>query len=80
MSGHHRRLALDRAEELTAVLLRTESQRQRAVARALHHGATWSQVAERLGVSSQAAHRRHRWLRYDPASGVAWQEPPLKLN
>ncbi len=80
MSDHHRRRALDEVQALTAVALRTESQRQRAVARALHHGATWSEIAEHLGVSSQAAHRRYRWLRYDPSTGHAWQEPPLKLT
>ena len=32
------------------------------VGRALHDGASWSQIARALGVSKQAAHRRHRHL------------------
>jgi ATP-dependent Clp protease ATP-binding subunit ClpA len=32
------------------------------VARALQSGATWSQIARALGISKQAAHRRHRQL------------------
>jgi ATP-dependent Clp protease ATP-binding subunit ClpA len=32
------------------------------VARALRDGASWSQIARALGVSKQAAHRRHRHL------------------
>ncbi len=80
MSEHHRQLALEQAQALTTDLVRTESQRERAIARALHNGATWSQIAEHLGVSSQAAHRRYRWLHYDPSSGHSWHERPLKLT
>lgn len=35
------------------------------VARALQSGATWSQIARALGISKQAAHRRHRQLAED---------------
>lgn len=49
------------------------------IARALHWGATWSEIATALGVTRQSAHQRYRQLRYDPASGIAWHEPPLPL-
>lgn len=80
MSEHHRRGALDAVRHLSDDLAKAETERQRAIARALHHGASWSQVAQSLGVSTQAAHRRYRRLHYDPASGRAWQEPPLDIK
>lgn len=38
------------------------------VSRALQTGATWSQIARALGISKQAAHRRHRSLADDFSS------------
>jgi hypothetical protein len=52
----------DPAAALAAVVsLRVLADRleQAAVAAALAQGWTWSQVAEALGVSKQAAHKRH---------------------
>lgn len=46
---------------------------------ATEHPDRW-RLAKHLGVSAQAVHRRYRWLHYDPSSGHAWQEPPLKLT
>ncbi len=77
MSERHRHVALARVVEHTAALDETERARQREIARALHHRATWVQVADALGVTAQSAHRRYRWLRYDPHTGQAWLEPPL---
>ena len=51
----------DPAEALAAVvaLRRMADQlEQRAVAHALNQGWSWSQIAEALGVSKQAAHKR----------------------
>jgi glycosyltransferase involved in cell wall biosynthesis len=52
----------DPAEALAAVvsLRRLAEQLERAaVARAVEEGWTWAQVAEALGVTRQAAHKRH---------------------
>ena len=52
----------DPAEALAAVvsLRRLAEQLERAaVARAIAEGWTWAQVAEALGVTRQAAHKRH---------------------
>jgi hypothetical protein len=49
------------------------------IARALHWGATWAQIATALGVTRQTAHQRYRRLRYDPRTGITWHEPPLPL-
>lgn len=52
----------DPAEALAAVvsLRRLAEQLERAaVARAIAEGWTWQQVAEALGVTRQAAHKRH---------------------
>jgi len=52
----------DPAEALAAVvsLRRLAEQLERAaVARAMEQGWTWAQVAEALGVTRQAAHKRH---------------------
>lgn len=54
--------ANDPAEALAAVvsLRRLAEQLERAaVARAVEEGWTWAQVAEALGVTRQAAHKRH---------------------
>ncbi len=52
----------DPAEALAAVvaLRRLAEQLERAaVARAIEQGWTWAQVAEALGVTRQAAHKKH---------------------
>jgi transcriptional regulator with GAF, ATPase, and Fis domain len=52
----------DPAEALAAVVaLRRLADRleRAAVARAIEEGWTWAQVAEALGVTRQAAHKRH---------------------
>ncbi len=77
MTEHHRRAALSRVGDYTAALTRYDRDRQREIARALHHGASWPEIAAALGVTTQSAHRRYRWLRYDPHTGHAWHEPPL---
>ena len=56
---------IDTANALTAVVaLRrlADELEQRSVALALQNGWSWSQIAEVLGVSKQAAHRRLSFL------------------
>ena len=69
--------ALDRAVGQLAAVHDAEVDLERLVARALRWGATWAEVADALGVTRQSGHQRFRRLRYDPATGTAWHEPPL---
>jgi len=51
----------DPAEALAAVValrLMADKLEHRAVAKALEHGWSWAQIADALGVSKQAAHKR----------------------
>lgn len=68
---------LQRIEQLTGRLSKLTTERELAVARALDDGATWAEIAQSLGCSTQAAHRRYRWLRYNPKTGAVWHERPL---
>jgi len=70
---------LQRIEQLTGRLNKLTTERELAIARSLDDGATWAEVAQSLGCSTQAAHRRYRWLRYNPKTGVVWHELPLPL-
>ena len=51
-----------------------------AVAVAMETGCTWAEIATALGVSSQAAHRRFRWLRHSALTDETWHEPPLPIR
>jgi FixJ family two-component response regulator len=68
---------LEKIETLTVRLADLEADRERAVAQAMAAGASWAQIATALGISTQAAHKRYRWLRHSPATGECWYEPPL---
>jgi hypothetical protein len=70
---------LQRIEQLTGRLNKLTSERELAISRALDAGATWAEVAKSLGCSTQAAHRRYRWLRYNLKTGTVWHERPLPL-
>lgn len=74
-----RRSALKRIETVAARLAAVESQRDAAVAAATEAGCSWAEIGRALGVSTQAAHRRFRWVRYSPVTGETWQEPPLPI-
>lgn len=81
MAGEERRKrdALTKTASAVTRVRDAERDLEVAVARAVHWGATWAEVAAALGVTPQAAHKRFRRVRYDPTSGRAWQEPPLPL-
>lgn len=70
---------LQRIEQLTGQLTKLTTERELNIVRALDGGATWAEVAKSLGCSTQAAHRRYRWLRFDPKTGAVWHERPLPL-
>lgn len=80
MAERHRVTALERVAELSAQAAAVEVAREREVARALYHGASWAEIAGALGVTAQSAHRRFRWLRYDPVTGRCWSERPLRFR
>ena len=64
----------DPAAALAAVVaLRRQADRleRASVARALEHGWTWAQIAEALGVTRQAAHKR-----LAPRRGRSRPQPP----
>jgi FixJ family two-component response regulator len=79
MSDRRRDNALGSLTELTAASRQLHQRTETAVARAVYWGATWRQIADALEVTPQAAHKRYRQLRYDPATGTAWHEPPLPM-
>ena len=68
---------LDQLGNAVAGLREAEAARDRAVVAAVTDGATWADIANVLGVSTSAAHKRFRWVRADPDTGVVWREPPL---
>jgi len=72
--------ALSHVAEHAEAIERLGSQREREVARALYHGATWCEIGDALGVTTQSAHRKYRWLTYDPQSRQAWTAKPLPLG
>ncbi|MDA8284809.1 MAG: hypothetical protein M0Z42_16310 [Actinomycetota bacterium] len=65
--------------ELSTQLSALTTARELAVSRALAAGATWAEVAQVLGCSPQAAHKRYRWLRHSEVTGEVWRESPLRL-
>jgi hypothetical protein len=79
MSDRHRDVALARVAETAEAIADLEAVRDREIARAVHHGATWSQIGDALGVTAQSAHRKYRWLRWEPVNQRAVAEPPLPL-
>lgn len=79
MSETLKQAALDKTRDATRRLHRAENDVEVAVARAMHWGATWAEIANALGITTQGAHKRFRRLRYDPSTGQAWHEPTLPL-
>jgi len=71
------RRPLERIASLTARIAALEADRETAIANAVAAGATWSEIGGAAGVSAQAAHKRHRWLRHSAITGETWHEPPL---
>jgi len=70
---------LRRIETLTTRIDNLTTDREMAIARAMAAGATWAEIAQSLGVTPQAAHKRHRWLRYSGRTGEVWHERPLPI-
>jgi hypothetical protein len=75
----HRTTALARIPGRVTALQAAQADLERYVARALHLGATWAEIAAAVDTTRQSAHQRYRRLRYDPTTGTTWQEPPLPI-
>jgi len=71
--------ALHATARTAAELRDIEATLETTVARALHWGASWTDIGAALGVTRQSAHRRYRHLHWDPTTQTSWTEPPLPL-
>ena len=68
---------LARISSLTSKIAALEHDRELAVSSALAGGASWPQIARSLGCSTQAAHKRFRWIHHNDKTGEVWYERPL---
>lgn len=64
--------------EVTGRLGELQARQDALVARARAAGASWAQVADALGVSPQAAHKRYRDVKLD-RRGRAWRDRRLPM-
>jgi hypothetical protein len=70
---------LQRIEKLTAQISQLTAEQDLAVSQARATGATWTEIANALGCSPQAAHKRYRWVRHSEQTGEVWHERPLPM-
>jgi hypothetical protein len=64
--------------DITGQLGALRARQDALAAEARAAGASWAQVAEALGVSAQAAHKRYRDVKLD-RDGRAWKDRRLPL-
>jgi hypothetical protein len=64
--------------DLTSQLGEPRARQDALVARARADGASWAQVAEALGGTAPAAHKRYRDVKLD-RTGRAWKDRRLPL-
>jgi len=74
-TGQH----LRRIEKLAADISQLTAEQDLAVSRARAAKASWSKIANALGCSPQAAHKRYRWVRHSEQTREVWHERPLPM-
>lgn len=70
---------LRRVEKLSAQISQLTAEQDFAVSQARADRATWAEIAEALGCSPQAAHKRYRWVRHSERTREVWHERPLPI-
>src|SRR5580704_15935218 len=71
------RAHLRRIEKLATDISQLEAEQDFAVSRARAIGASWAEIANALGCSPQAAHKRCCWVRHSEKTREVWHERPL---
>jgi DNA-directed RNA polymerase specialized sigma24 family protein len=70
---------LQRINKLTAHISELTAEQDLAVSQARAAGASWAEIANALGCSPQAAHKRYRWVRHSERTLEVWHERPLPM-
>jgi len=70
---------LRRIEKVATHISQLTAEQDLAVSRARAAGATWTEIANALGCSPQAAHKRYRWVRHSERTHEVWHERPLPI-
>jgi DNA invertase Pin-like site-specific DNA recombinase len=70
---------LGRLEQLGSQISELMAEQDLVVSRARASGATWTEIARALGCSTQAAHKRYRWVRHSDRTSEVWHERPLPM-
>jgi len=71
------RAHLRRIEKLATDISQLAAEQDFAVSRARAAGASWAEIANALGCSPQAAHKRYRWVGHSERTREVWHERPL---
>jgi len=70
---------LHRIQQLSTQISELTTAQGLAVSQARGNGATWTEIARALGCSTQAAHKRYRWVRHSEQTCEVWHERPLPM-
>lgn len=73
------RTHLRRIEKLATDISQLAAEQDFAVSQARASGTTWAEIADALGCSPQAAHKRYRWVRHSERTRQVWHERPLPI-
>jgi len=70
---------LRRIEKVATHIAQLTAEQNLAVSRARAAGASWAEIANALGCTPQAAHKRYRWVRHSERTHEVWHERPLPI-